>query len=83
MSKKSRKESKSLKKVSEKSLFDTFLGLFDSFRDFLGTPSPEVRGDFFETFWGFWAQRARETPVNGRSGLNYVPFPEGPTIKKI
>ena len=46
-------------KVSEKSLFDTFLRLFDSFRDFLDTPGPEARGDFSETFWGFWARSAR------------------------
>ena len=47
VSKKCRKESKSLKKVSEKSLFETFLRLFDSFRHFLDTPGPEARGDFF------------------------------------
>ena len=33
--------------------------VFDSFRDFLDTPGPEARGDFFGTFGGFRARRAR------------------------
>ena len=57
---------KSLEKVSKKSeksgkgLENVCSGLF---RDFLGPLAP---GDFFQTFWGFRARRARETPVARR-----------------
>ena len=57
---KSLEKSRKVSKKSRKSLFcDTFLRHFDSFRDFLDTPGREARGDFFETFWGFRARRAR------------------------
>ena len=58
VSKKSRKESKSLKRVSKRDFSETFLRLFGSCRDFLDTPGPEAQGDCFETFWGFRARRA-------------------------
>ena len=49
--------------MSQKKLFrdfsETFLRLFDSFRAFLDTLGREGWGDLFETFWGFWARRAR------------------------
>ena len=53
VSKKSRRESKSLKNVSKRDFSETFLRLFDSFRDFLDTLDPDAWGDFFEAFWGW------------------------------
>ena len=54
---KEKKDRESLKKVSEKSLSDTFLRLFDSFWDFLDS-GPGGPGRLFETFWGFRGWRA-------------------------
>ena len=51
---------------------ETFSRLFPDSR---GVPVPEVPGDFFQTFSGFWARRALETPVNG----NGFPNPENVT----
>ena len=72
----------SLEKVSKKSfrgLFETFSRLSRLFRDFfqtLGGPSqakgPPTPGDCFQTFSGFRARGARETPVNGQ----WVPNPK-------
>ena len=39
---------------------------FETFSRFFGTPGPEARETFFQTFWGFRARRARETPVARR-----------------
>ena len=50
-------------KKSRKSPEQTFSRLFETFSRLLGTPRPEAPGDFFQTFWGFRARRARETPV--------------------
>ena len=44
-------------------LFPDFSDFFETFSRLLGTPGPEAPGDFFQTFWGSRAQRARETPV--------------------
>ena len=53
--KRSRKSPESLEIVSKRS------------RETLGgVPGPEAPGDFLQTFSGFRAQRARETPVNGQ-----------------
>ena len=64
----------SVKKVSKKSLnthfrvlLDSFSGPLGLFRHFFGTPGREAREDLFETFWGFWGQRA--------SGLLYMAVP--------
>ena len=61
-------------KKSRKSLCGTFSRLFPGSRDFFqtfsrlfrGAPGPEAPGDFFQTFSGFRARRARVTPVNGQ-----------------
>ena len=52
---------------------ETFLRLFDSFRDFLDTPGPKARADFLENFLGISGPEGPETPVNGRSGLKSLP----------
>ena len=62
---------KSLEKVSkrkslEKSFsrpFPDFLDFFDTFSGRFGVPGPEAPGDIFQTFLGFRARRAQETPV--------------------
>ena len=60
---------KSLEKVFRDLLRDffqtlqTFSRLFPDSRGVLGREAP---GDFFQTFSGFRARRARETPVNGQ-----------------
>ena len=59
VSKKSGESGKSLEKVPK----DFFERLFPDSR---GVPGPEAPGDFFQTFSGFRARRARETPVNGQ-----------------
>ena len=64
--KKSRKSPKSLEKVSKMSVRD----FFETFSRPLGTPGPEAPGDFFQTFWGFRARSARETPVARRRVRN-------------
>ena len=62
---------KSLEKVSKKSeksgksLENVCSGLFRDLSQTFGDPGP---GDFFQTFWGFRARRARETPVARRGG---------------
>ena len=54
-------------KRSRKSLFGTFSRLSRPFQDLFQTlGGPRAPGDFFETFSGFRARRARETPVNGQ-----------------
>ena len=78
---KSLKKSQKLWKKSRKSPEQTFSRLFLDFSDFfktfsrlLGTPGPEAPGHFFQTFCGFRARRARETPVaRGRVRKNW-PF---------
>ena len=72
-------------KKSRKSLFGTFSRLFPDSRDFFqtffrlsGALGPEAPGDFFQTFSGFRAWRARETPVNGQRAPN---FKFGPQAK--
>ena len=50
-------------KKSRKGPKKTFSRLFPDSR---GAPGPPAPGDFFQTFSGFQAQRARETPVNGQ-----------------
>ena len=64
---------RSVWRKSRKSLFGTFSGLLPDSRDFFqtfsrlsGAPWPGAPGDFFQTFSGFRARRARETPVNGQ-----------------
>ena len=56
---KSLEKSRKVSKKCQRDFSETFLRPFDSFRDFLDTPGREAWGDFFETFWGFRAQRAR------------------------
>ena len=64
----------SVKKVSKKSpntrfrlLLDSFSGPLGLLRHFFGTPGREAREDLFETFVGFWGQRA--------PGLLYMAVP--------
>ena len=77
-----KKSEKSLKKVpprvwkkSRKRPFRTFARLFPDSRDFfqtLGGPwGRRPRQTFFQTFAGFRAWRARETPVNGQRAPNF------------
>ena len=64
--------SKKCRKSPRTLIFESFLSLFRvlwnlSFRHFFGTPGREAREDLFETFGGFWGQRA--------SGLLYMAVP--------
>ena len=44
-------------------LFPDFSDIFETFSRLFRAPGPEAPGDLFQTFWGFRARRARETPV--------------------
>ena len=41
---------------------------------------PEGPGDFYQSFWGFRARRARETPVARRRVRNLLPTAKGKTL---
>ena len=64
---KGRKKVENESKTTFFRLFSTFFRLF--FNLFL-TPGPRGPGNFFSTFLGFRARRARMTPVRGQEGCN-------------
>ena len=80
-------ESKKCPKQSRNSLRSLKTVYFESpetvsrlFRTLFGPRDREALGDSFETLSGFWARRARETPVRGGRGCNKTPGLETGTL---
>ena len=68
---------KSLEKVSKRSRKD----FFETFSRLSGGPRPEAPGDVFQTFSGFRARRARETPCKWPTRSQGSVWAENPTSK--